>query len=216
MNSKNSKKSSELERAVALLMSGQVLAIATETVYGLMCDPRNQAAVDTIFELKGRDFAKPLQVLVADAEQAAKTIEIPDHAQELTKKWPGPLTMVAKAHINLAKRVGTSTESGSTIGVRVPDAVTIRALLKLFGPLAATSANPSGQLPATTKVQVEKYFGSAIRMILGDDGEIKSGVASRVVDVTRYPHQILRAGQAVVPLQHGEAQHGKGQTAQRE
>jgi len=186
VNSKNSKKISE---AVELLRAGDVLAVATDTVYGLICDPRNQAAVDKIFTLKGRDFTKPLQVLVADSVQARELIEIPEHAEELTREWPGPLTLVAKARVQLANRVGKN----NTIGVRVPDAPTIVALLKQFGPLAATSANPSGQPPATTAAQVRGYFDEGfIPLVLGEDAEISVGTASRVVDVTAYPHVVLR------------------------
>ncbi|MFO0704748.1 MAG: L-threonylcarbamoyladenylate synthase [Candidatus Andersenbacteria bacterium] len=177
-----------LERAVSLLQSGEVLAVATDTVFGLMCDPCNQAAVDKIFTLKGRDFTKPLQVLAVDRKQAQDLIEIPEHAVELTHEWPGALTLVAKAKVQLAKRVGKE----NTLGVRVPTGATITALLQAFGPVAATSANPSGQSPATTKAQVAAYFGDTIPLILGEDREVASGSASKVVDVTHQPHVVLR------------------------
>jgi L-threonylcarbamoyladenylate synthase len=197
VNLKNSKKTNEMadtgntsdmERAVALIKAGEVVAVATDTVFGLVCDPRTQSAVDKIFALKGRDFSKPLQVLAGDAEQAAGLIEIPDHAQVLAEEWPGALTIVAKSKVQLADRIGKD----GTLGVRVPTGSTITRLLEAFGPLAATSANPSGQPPATTRAQVQTYFGDAVALVLGDDAEVVGGSASKVVDVTREPHVVLR------------------------
>lgn len=178
-----------MEDAVELLRGGAVLGVATDTVYGLVCDPRNQEAVNKLFALKGREFAKPLQVLVPSREVASTLINIPEHARSLTKAWPGPLTLVAKARVVLADRVGKE----GTLGVRVTDAPTLVTLLKNFGPLAATSANPSGQPPATKRTQVRAYFNEKfLPLILGQDSEIKIGKSSRVVDVTRFPHVVLR------------------------
>ena len=191
--------SADVTRVVEMLRRGSVVAVATDTVFGLVCDPNNQKAVNQIFKLKGRNTSKPLQVLAADMNVARQLVDLPEHAERLVKEWPGPLTLVAHARARPAKGVGmpASTTERAKLGVRVPQGGTIQQLLHKFGPLAATSANPSSQKPAITRAQVRQYFSTEqVPIIIGDDNEVTVMAASRVVDVTRLPHLTLRRARA--------------------
>ena len=138
-----------VERVVQSLKSGQVVALPTDTFYGLAVDPVNLHAVDRIYELKSRSRHKPLSLLLCDTAQAYELARGIDGAfDRLAEKfWPGPLTIIVKAGSRLPLRVTAST---GNVALRVPEAAIPRAIVKRLGlPITATSANLHG-LPECT------------------------------------------------------------------
>jgi L-threonylcarbamoyladenylate synthase len=171
--------------AKELLTKGGIIAFPTETVYGIGCSYNNEDAIKKIYQLKDRDYNKPLQILIADLSQLAPLIKDPQEQIEkcdLIKYWPGPLTLI------FWKKEGQKEK----IGVRMPKHTLLYKLLKETGPLAATSANPSGQPEALTAQQVAETLPE-VDLIL-DGGKAKIGRPSTVVDVTVSPYKVLREG----------------------
>ncbi|RBI85722.1 threonylcarbamoyl-AMP synthase [Rhodosalinus halophilus] len=182
-----------IARAVALLRAGDLVAIPTETVYGLAADARNDAAVAAIFAAKGRPDFNPLIAHVADAAAARELVRWSDRAEALAQAfWPGPLTLVLplrEGH-GLSPRV---TAGLDTLGVRVPDRAATLALLRAFGgPVAAPSANPSGQLSPTTPAHVVAGLGPRVAAVL-DAGPCPVGVESTILALDPAP-RLLRPG----------------------
>ncbi|MCX5751562.1 MAG: L-threonylcarbamoyladenylate synthase [Candidatus Saganbacteria bacterium] len=172
-----------IETAKKALSQGSIIAFPTETVYGIGIDFKNAEAIKKIYQLKGREFNKPLQILIADFEQLKNLIE--PQKCELIKYWPGPLTLI------FYKKDGTGK-----VGIRMPNYPLLQKLLKETGPIAATSANLSGQPDALTADEVARIFPD-IDLIL-DGGKATIGIASTVVDVTEEPYKILRQGSLVI------------------
>jgi L-threonylcarbamoyladenylate synthase len=175
---------STVERAAKLLAQGELVAIPTETVYGLAADSRNERAVAAIFQVKERPFFDPLILHLPDrtwVERLAK----PDAEQErltaalIERFWPGPLTLL------LPKREAVSdlvTASLPTVAVRVPANPVLRAILQRGGfPVAAPSANRFGRVSPTTAQHVLEELGSRIPLII-DDGPTKLGLESTIVE----------------------------------
>jgi tRNA threonylcarbamoyl adenosine modification protein (Sua5/YciO/YrdC/YwlC family) len=169
-----------ISEAVAALRRGEVIAIATETVYGLAVLPTD-AGVARLIEAKHRSAEKGIQLLVDSLEQVAAVAAVGDAAARLAAAfWPGGLTIV------LGRRSGVSLPEGigggrPTLGIRLPDHDVPRALARELGPIAASSANISSEPPATDASMVAAYFGDEISLIL-DDGPVRGGTASTVVD----------------------------------
>jgi L-threonylcarbamoyladenylate synthase len=186
-----------LEQAQAALRSGGLAAFPTDTVYGLGALTFDARAVESIYPAKDRPPEKAIPVLVADAgDMPAVARLVPEMAQRLAARfWPGPLTLVVPRRPDLPLAVSTT----DTVGVRVPDHNLARALLRLTGPLAVTSANLSGQPGPSTADEVLAQLGGRIDVIL-DGGRTPGGVPSTVVDCTGPRPQILRAG----PIPEGE------------
>ncbi|WIM06933.1 MAG: L-threonylcarbamoyladenylate synthase [Candidatus Nitricoxidivorans perseverans] len=184
---------SDIERAVALLRQGELVAFPTETVYGLGADASNSAAVAKIFAAKGRPQDRPLAVLLQDSGQAAHWArDIPEAFWKLARTyWPGPLTIVLKR----APGVSDALTAGlDTIGLRVPNHPLALALLNTFGgAIAATSANRSGDASPTTAQAVHEALGATVRLIL-DGGLCAIGIESTVLDLSGTRPRILRAG----------------------
>ncbi|HMY19291.1 MAG TPA: L-threonylcarbamoyladenylate synthase, partial [Polyangium sp.] len=183
-----------IARAVVLLQSGSVVAIPTETVYGLAARADDSAAVRRIFEAKGRPSTNPLIVHVADIDAAkALALEFPPAAERLADAfWPGPLTLVLK------RRAGMVAEEvvagGQTVAVRVPASPATRVLLEATRlPLAAPSANRSMSISPTTAEHVVKSLAGRIPLVI-DAGPCSHGIESTIVDVTREPAVLLRPG----------------------
>ena len=179
--------------AVAELRSGRLLAIPTETVYGLAADARNAQAVQRIFQLKGRPNDHPLIVHIAGAAQLPEwAIDIPDAAYRLAAAfWPGPLTLILNKHPDVPDAV---TGGQDTVGLRCPDnALTLQLLREFNGGLAAPSANRFGRISPTTAEHVRAEFGVGAPMIL-DGGACTVGIESTIVDLSRDPARILREG----------------------
>jgi L-threonylcarbamoyladenylate synthase len=169
----------QLKIAIKTLKTGGVIAFPTETVFGLGAWLKNKNAVAKIFEIKKRPRTKPLQVLVASLAQAKKLGTFNKQALELAKKnWPGPLTLIVKKKQTVPKIVSGGR---STVGLRVPDHKIALELIRLCGPLAATSANESGEKPALTARQVKQRLPQIDYVLPGRAG---SGKPSAVVDTT--------------------------------
>ncbi len=180
--------------AARLLQDGQLVAFATETVYGLGADARNSAAVANIFAAKNRPRFNPLIVHVPDLAGAAELVEIPPQARALAEAfWPGPLTMVLPrcADAGLSDLV---TAGLDTLAVRIPANPLARRLLAAAGvPVAAPSANPSGKISPTSAAHVEQGLGGRIAAIL-DGGRCDVGVESTILGFDGDTPVLLRAG----------------------
>ncbi len=183
-----------LREAGELLRAGQLVAMPTETVYGLAGDATNAKAVARIFEAKGRPHFNPLIVHLSNAAAAERLGIMTENARRLAAAfWPGPLTLVLERAPGCP--VAELASAGlSTIALRVPADATAQALIKAAGrPLAAPSANRSGRVTATRAQHVAEDLGNAVAMIL-DAGPTAHGLESTVVDVTGENAVLLRPG----------------------
>ena len=179
--------------AAEIIQNGGLVAIPTETVYGLGADGLNEAAVAKIFEAKGRPQDNPLILHVADATDMEKFCHsIPKAAYDLADAfWPGPLTMVLPARDSVPKR---TTAGLSTVAVRCPDCEITRNIIRLSGvPIAAPSANISGKPSTTTAEHVLHDHDGKIDAIV-DGGACRVGVESTIVDLTDERPRLLRPG----------------------
>jgi L-threonylcarbamoyladenylate synthase len=180
-------------RAVALLQAGEVVALPTETVYGLAANAWNARAVEQIFLVKGRPSNNPVIVHVGNLAMAqACASEWPAAAESLAEAfWPGPLTLVLPKAAAIPDIV---TANGSTVGIRWPSHPFMQAVIQRCGfPLAAPSANPAGHLSPTNAGHVLNGLGGAIRLIV-DGGQSQVGIESTVLDLTTSPPRLLRPG----------------------
>ncbi len=174
-----------------MIRSGGVVGVPTDTVYGLAVDPRNEAAVGRLFELKGRPVDRPIALLAADIETAATIVDMTPEARRLAGRWwPGALTMVLEPVEALPAWVGHPVTR--SVGVRVPDHAELRQLLAETGPLAVTSANRSGSEAALDQQGAEAVFGAEVDLYLA--GRCPGGSASTVIDCTTEPPEVLRPG----------------------
>lgn len=182
-----------VDRALEVIRAGGLVAIPTETVYGLAADASNDQAVRRIFAAKGRPVDHPLIVHVARPEQLAEwAAEVPPAAATLADTcWPGPLTLLVPKAAHVLPVV---TGGRDTVGIRVPAHPLTTALLERFGGgLAAPSANRFGMVSPTTAQHVRDDLGDLVDHVL-DGGACPVGVESTIVDCTVEPPQILRPG----------------------
>ncbi len=182
-----------IARAADLLRQGLLVAFPTETVYGLGGDARDGQAVAGIYEAKGRPSFNPLIAHVASVEAAQRFVQWSDQAERLAHAfWPGPLTLVLP--LKPGHGVSSLVTAGlDTLAVRVPAHSTARALLAAVdGPVAAPSANPSGQISPTTAAHVHAGLGGRIAAVL-DDGACGVGLESTIVGLAGEP-SLLRPG----------------------
>ena len=183
----------QISSCAEVLKAGGLLAVPTETVYGLAANGLDTAAVEKIYEVKGRPAVKPLSLMVPGPETMERYCrEVPEAALALAEKfWPGPLTIVlkAKAEIPSVVRAG-----GDTIGLRCPDhPLTLAVLRAAELPLAAPSANPSGQPSPKTAEEVLAYYNGSIDAVL-DGGPCGIGTESTIISLADRPYRILRQG----------------------
>ena len=179
--------------AAEIIQNNGLVAIPTETVYGLGANGLSEEAVAKIFAAKGRPQDNPLILhLWGTAQMADYCKNIPESAYALAEKfWPGPLTMVLQAKDNVPKR---TTGGLSTVAVRCPDSQITRQIIRLAGvPLAAPSANISGKPSTTTAEHVRHDHDGRIAAIV-DGGACRVGVESTIVDLTETPPRLLRPG----------------------
>jgi L-threonylcarbamoyladenylate synthase len=183
----------DLDRAVAVLRSGGLVAIPTETVYGLAADAGNDDAVRRIYAAKGRPVGHPLIVHIAEPDRLGDwAASVPPAAAVLADAcWPGPLTLIVPAADGVSRAV---TGGRDSIGVRVPAHPLTHELLARFGGgLAAPSANRFGRVSPTTAAHVAADLGGGVDYIV-DGGPSPVGVESTIVDCTVEPPQVLRPG----------------------
>ncbi|MFI2765029.1 L-threonylcarbamoyladenylate synthase [Streptomyces echinatus] len=184
---------SDIEKAAQVLRAGGLVALPTETVYGLGANAEDPAAVARIFQVKGRPPSHPLIVHIAAAEQLDDWVEeVPASARLLAERfWPGPLTLVLRR----GHRVPLEATGGlQTVAVRVPDHPVALSLLSAFGGgVTAPSANRFGAVSPTTAEHVRAELGDTVDFVL-DGGSCQVGVESTIVDVTGEMPSILRPG----------------------
>jgi L-threonylcarbamoyladenylate synthase len=182
-----------IERAARVIRDGGVVAIPTDTLYGLAADPFNPDAVDRVVEGKERPAERALPLIAADLDQVvARLGALPAMAARLAARfWPGPLTLVIAAPAALSPAVSGGT---GRVGVRVPAHDVARALCRACNsPLTATSANISGAPASASPDEVARTIGSRFDLLL-DAGPTPGGAPSTVVDVTGAEPRLLRAG----------------------
>ncbi len=177
-----------IEEAVKTLKNGGVVVFPTETVYGIGALVSDESAIKQIFEIKKRPFDKPLQILISDIKQVDRfAAEISNKAREFMRKyWPGPMTLVFKKKPGISDLV---TSSGKTVGLRMPAHPFTLELIREAGPMAASSANYSGEPDPSSAEEITIKAG-----LLIDGGKIKMGQSSTVIDVSSDPPLILREG----------------------
>ena len=186
-----------IKKAVECLNSGGIIAIPTDTVYGVGADPFNIDAVQKLYTIKGRPEDKPIPLVlgtIKDVEQVAQNL--PGYFYHLTEKyWPGGLTIVVEAK-NLLPQL---TAGRATVGLRIPNQPVLLEILQKFGgPLAITSANISGQPEATSPDDFDKALSSKIDYIV-DDGQTPGPIPSTVYDISVSPPKVRREG--VIPTE---------------
>lgn len=189
----------DLEQAASLLRDGELVAIPTETVYGLAADAENGPAVARIFAAKGRPMDNPLIVHIADLETLPRLVaEIPETAIKLADAyWPGPLTMIFPKGPRIPDEVSAGL---STVAVRMPSHPVARTLIRASGcSLAAPSANRSGSPSPTTAAHVLADLEGRIAAVV-DGGECSVGVESTVVLMTGERPRLLRPGGVTVEM----------------
>lgn len=187
----------DIIQAAHLLKKDEIVAIPTETVYGLAGNIYSEKAILKIFELKKRPLYNPLIVhiqSVEDLDQVA--LEVPEKAKLLAEKfWPGPLTMVLKKQKHISDLI---TAGKDTVAVRVPNhALTLALLRELEFPVAAPSANPFGSISPTTAQHVATYFGSSLDFVL-DGGACAKGIESTIIGFEGTQPILYRAGSTTV------------------
>lgn len=184
----------DIAAAAALIRAGELVAIPTETVYGLAADATNDRAVARIFEAKGRPSFNPLIVHVADIAMARRYVDIPPLAEKLAGEfWPGPLTLVLPRRKDCGISLLASAGLG-TLAVRAPKSALAQKLIHASGrPLAAPSANRSGSISPTTAEHVRDSLGDRAPLIL-DGGACSVGIESTIVKIDGDRAVLLRPG----------------------
>lgn len=181
------------EEAVRVLRAGGIVALPTDTVYGIAVALGTPGGIEALFAAKDRPPERGIALLLADAAQAATIAEWPASAATLAAAfWPGGLTLVVPQRADVAWPP-VLTGGTPTIGLRVPDHAAPRALAAAVGPLPTTSANRSGQPEERDAAGIVSRLGDAVALVL-DGGPARGGPASTVVDCTVDPPQILRHG----------------------
>jgi L-threonylcarbamoyladenylate synthase len=182
-----------VRRAAELLRAGEVVALPTETVYGLAANALDKNAVKKNFQIKGRPANNPIIVHVAGNEMARDCVtKWPESAEKFSKAfWPGPLTLVLPRAAKIPDNV---TAGGETVGIRWPSHPFIQAVIRECGfPLAAPSANLSNSISPTNAEHVRAQLGGKISLIV-DGGQSQVGIESTVLDLMVSPPRILRPG----------------------
>jgi L-threonylcarbamoyladenylate synthase len=181
------------DEARTVLRRHGVMAVPTETFFGLAVNPFAMEALVRLFALKDRDPEKPVLVMVAGPEMLNQVVrEVPVPARRLMEKfWPGPLTIIFPSLPHLPRRLTAGT---GTIGVRQPrQSLTCRLIAALGHPITGTSANRAGHRPCVRADEVAREFGEGVDLIL-DAGPCPGGLPSTIVDVTNAPPRLVRAG----------------------
>lgn len=184
--------SANIERAVAIMQAGGVIAYPTETLYGLGGLASQRRVVERVLAIKGRGPADPLPLIVADEEAAAEAAHLPAVALKLAEIfWPGPLTLILRAKMDFPLGVILAGK----IALRVSSHPLAQSLTqRLNAPLIATSANQTGQPPATTAEEVFEALRADPPDLILDGGPSPGGLASTILDLTQTPPLLVRQG----------------------
>jgi L-threonylcarbamoyladenylate synthase len=176
-------------RAIEIIKKGGVGLVPTDTIYGLSGLALDEDAVERVYELKGRDYDKPLIILLADIDQAEKLGANIDDLEPVRKYWPSPLTVVARAGKLTPGFLHRGTHK---LAIRVPDYPELREMIKQTGPLVSTSANPQGKQPARNVNGAKKYFGKELDFYI-DIGELEAR-PSTIVELKGGELKLIRQG----------------------
>jgi len=188
----NDPDSAVLSDVAALIQKNGVVAIPTDTFYGLAANPFDVKTVSRLFEIKGRDTSKPILLLISGLQMLPSLVEeIPPLAEKVIGRfWPGPLTLIFRASKSLPDLLTAGT---GTIGIRFPNAVLPTRLIDRVGfPITATSANRSGEPSPASAQEVERALGPSLDCIL--DGGSCATLPSTVLDLTTSEPKLLRKG----------------------
>jgi tRNA threonylcarbamoyl adenosine modification protein (Sua5/YciO/YrdC/YwlC family) len=189
----NDPREDRLAEAVTAIEAGEVVALPTETFYGLACDAFNEDALHRINELKRKPASSPNLLMISDPAQVETVSDtVPERFHELTAMfWPGPLTLVVKAAPRVPDAV---TGGGGKVAVRVPGLALPRRIARALGrPISGPSANLHGQPACRTALEVAEAFGEGLGMIL-DGGSTAAGKPSTILDLTGPVPRLLREG----------------------
>ena len=182
-----------MDYAIACLTRGGVLAIPTDTLYGLAADAFNPDAIERVFSIKERPEGMALPVLLSGAEQLEQVAaSVPPEAIRLAESyWPGPLTLIVGRSEVLPERL---TAGQSTVAVRVPDHPVPRALAKRLGrPVTGTSANISGAVDPQSIEELRRQVGARVDLLI-EEGPTPAGTASTIVDLSEEEPRLIREG----------------------
>ena len=181
-----------IEAAARAVQSGQVVVLPTDTVYGIVCDAFDAAAVTAVLAAKGRGREMPPPVLVPNPRTVdGLARSVPSYVQHLIQQfWPGALTLVLESQPSLTWDLG---ETNGTVALRMPDHEIALALLGQAGPMAVTSANLTGRPPAQTVAEAQEQLGASVAVYL-DGGPASGGPASTILDCTGEVPLTLREG----------------------
>ena len=198
--------SKDIQKAVQLLTEDHLVAIPTETVYGLAGNIFSEKAIKSIFSTKQRPFFNPLIVHISSVKSLNDLVtHVPEKAKLLAAAfWPGSMTLVLKKSKTIPDII---TAGKDTVAIRVPNhPITLELLKKIPFPLAAPSANPFGSISPTNPAHVENYFKNSIKMVL-DGGSCTNGIESTIIGFENEEPVIYRLG--ALPLEEIEAVVGK-------
>ncbi len=181
-----------ISETLKVIRSGGVVAVPTDTVYGIACSVNNSAAIQSLFKIKIRESIKAIPVLLADLNQIGQVAaSLNENAKKLAQAfWPGALTLIVIKNDLLPNNL----TSYPTVGVRIPDHEWLRSIIRNVGPLAVTSANISGGSSPSSAGQVLDQLNGRIELII-DGGECKGGISSTVVNCSGERIDILREGE---------------------
>ena len=182
-----------LKLAVKFLKEGKIIAFPTDTLYGLGCDVFNNEAIRNLFDLKNRDYKKPINVLIGSKKQLTTVAkDLPTEIDRIIDEfWPGDLTLILSKKEEIPEIL---TGGLNTIGVRMPNnEITLKLICEVNTPLATTSANISGKPSITEALQIYDNFKNKIPLIL-DDGTSKIGTESTIVNLISVPPKVIRQG----------------------
>jgi L-threonylcarbamoyladenylate synthase len=187
-----SQRTDGLAAAVTAVLSGELVVLPTDTVYGLGADAFSPAAVARLLAAKGRSRDMPPPVLVGTVRAATALVEDlgPDGQRLIDEFWPGGLTIVCRATRSLSWDLG---DTKGTVAIRMPEDSVALDLLRETGPMAVSSANRTGLAAATNAVLARDQLGDAVSVYL-DNGTVAGGVASTIVDLTGPQPRLLRRG----------------------
>jgi L-threonylcarbamoyladenylate synthase len=182
-----------IQEAAKWILNGGLVALPTDTLYGLAADPFSADAIARVFAVKGRSAERALPLIASETSQVAEHLSrLSDTAQQLVDRfWPGPLTLLVPAPAALAR---DATGGTGKVGVRVPADVVARAICAEAGrPITATSANISGEPATPDPDEVERSLGDHLDLLI-DTGRTHGGSPSTIVDVTGVEPVLVRAG----------------------
>lgn len=190
--SENERTREAYRRAIDVLREGGIVAVPTDTVYGLLAVAADRAAVERVYDAKARDPSQPMPLFIASSEQAELIAEAGDVARALMRRfWPGALTIVLRKKPTYETRAAAG---GDTVGVRAPADAFLREAAQQLGPLTGTSANIAGREECRTAVEVRAQLGDAVDLIVDAPTEA-AGVPSTIVDCSEADRvRVLRDG----------------------